>query len=86
MTTHVNQAGDLSWYTATSNTLGIEIYVQARLWVDAREAAVRDLTARFGVTVSQDDLKLEEMPAGWEPPRWETSVGSLAGDRIGGRP
>lgn len=86
MTTHVNAAGDLSWYTVTSNENGHDVHVQARLWIEARTNGEVDLTQRFGAQAISEGVEVVEMPSGWVPPVNETRTGSLAGDRCGGRP
>ena len=69
----------MTTWSVVDNESGREVFVEARLWYEARATGVIRL-AELGCDVGQDGVHVTEMPAGWARPP-ETSTGALMGSK-----
>lgn len=67
----------MSLWSCVSNDCGTEVFVEAKLWYEARQAGIVALSQKLGRDVSQDGVHVTEMDPTWRPEP-ETRTGALA--------
>jgi hypothetical protein len=70
----------MSTWSAVANECGTEVFVEAKLWFEARQKALVVLSQKLGRDVSQDGIHVTEMGQDFKPTS-ETSTGALMGSR-----
>jgi hypothetical protein len=76
----------MNYWSIIEHVSGVELFIQSRLWFDARAAGALAMGQELGRYVGPEEVAVTEMPADFVPEKPTTGHGALMGNRGEARP